>query len=211
MNTDFGLTSTEFRLFSRLNTPQKIQDFLDSLPINYEKQGETHRSPRAALKAKKIHCIEAALIAAAALWVNGEEPLLMDFMSSKGDDDHVIALYKVNGYWGAFSKSNHATIRYRDAVYKTPRELALSYFHEWFVNKTGVRTLRSYSAPLNLKQFGTDWITSDKDLWWLDRELNKTPHYPIAPAKNLRGLRKADTMEHKAAEILEWSKKDTRT
>lgn len=199
------------KILKRLSSPQKIQNFLDLMPINFEKAGETHRSPRAALKTNKAHCIEGALIAAAALWVQGEKPLIMDLMSVRGDDDHVIALYTYNGYWGAISKSNHATIRWRDPVYKNIRELALSYFHEWFPESTGKRTLRSYSTPLNMQKFGTDWITSDKDLWWLDKELNNQKHYPIAPAKNLRNARRADKMEIKAGSLTEWRSSDPRT
>lgn len=207
----FGLCQNEYRILRRLTTPQKIQDYLDTLPANFEKRGETHRSPQETLRAGKAHCIEAALVAAAALWLHGEEPLLMDLHSAKGDDDHVVALFKSGGYWGCISKSNHATIRYRDAVYRTPRELAMSYFHEWFPERTGRRTLRSYSAPLNMKKFGHRWVTDTRDLWWLDRELNKTKHYPVAPAKNLKALRRADKVETRAGSITEWSKRDQRT
>ncbi len=211
MQNRFGLTKEELTLFKRLTSPAKILHFLARLPINFEKHGETHRSPRMALQHKKAHCIEGALIAAAALWVNGQEPLLMDLQSARGDDDHVVALYRYRGYWGAISKSNHATIRSRDPVYKTTRELVLSYFHEWFPERTGRRTLRSYSKPLNMKKFGTDWITSSKDLWWLDKELNRVTHYPIAPPQNLRVLRRADRMEIKAGSITEWKRADRRT
>ena len=206
-----GLTTREYKLLKKLNTPQKIQNFLDTVPINFEKLGETHRSPREALRTNKAHCIEGALIAATALWLNGEEPLIIDLQSARGDDDHVIAVYKVGGYWGAISKSNHATVRYRDPVYKTLRELALSYFHEWFPEATGRRTLRSYSAPLNMKRFGEEWVTSAKDLWWLDRELNKQKHFPIAPIKNLRAARRADVMEVKAGSLTEWRASNPRT
>lgn len=194
-------------LFSRLTTPEKIQDYLDTLKINFELKHDTHYSPLTVFKRKEAHCIEAALFAAAALWEHGRIPLLLDLKASKGDYDHVVALYKTNGYWGALSKSNHATIRYRDPVYKSVRELALSYFHEWFPEKTGIRTLRSYSKPLNMKKFGKDWITSEEDLWWVDTELNKLPHYPIAPLKNLKGARRADPMEIKAGSLLEYKPK----
>lgn len=198
-------------LFKRLSTPIKIQDYLDTVPINFEKRGDTHYSPQMVLKHNKAHCIEAALFAAAALWYHGHKPLIMDLQATSGDYDHVVALYKTNGYWGAISKSNHATIRYRDPVYKTVRELALSYFHEWFPEATRVRTLRSYSAPLNMKKFGADWITSSEDLWWIDKELDKQKHFPIAPLQNLKHARKADPMEIKAGSITEYKKSDPRT
>jgi hypothetical protein len=197
----------------RLDTPPKIQSFLDKLPMNWEKRGETHRSALAALRAKKAHCIEGALIAAAALKAHGGKPLLMDLyaVEGAGDDDHVIALYKKNGYWGAISKTNHATIRFRDPVYKTLRELALSYFHEWFMNTNGLKTLESYSTPLNLDATGLDWLESEEDLWELDVLLNARPHYKLIPAPQRKYLRRADRMELKAGRLEEWKKSDPRT
>ncbi|MBI3573616.1 hypothetical protein HY090_01030 [Candidatus Kaiserbacteria bacterium] len=203
----WGLTKRELSVLKRLSTPIQIQDFLDSLPMNHEKKGETHMSVRRTLSEKKAHCIEGALLAAAALWIHGEQPLLMDLVADKktyDDDDHVVTLYKRTGYWGAISKTNHATIRFRDPVYKTLRELALSYFHEWFMNANGAKTLVSYSRPLNLKRFGTDWITSEKDLWYLDDALNRLQHYPLLPKKNKEFIRKADRMELKAGRLVEW-------
>ena len=200
----FTLTDAEKRLFKKLKTPALIQDFLNRIPFNFEKGGDTHYSPRMVMRKKKAHCIEGALFAAAALWMGGEPPLIMDLKSSRGDDDHVVALYKRNGYWGALSKTNHAVLRFRDPVYKTPRELALSYFHEWFMNENGKKTLRSYSYPVNMKRFGVSWVTSEKNLFWLDRKLNKLPHFPVAPRENLKRLRPADPVERKAGRLTVW-------
>src|SRR3989344_3125367 len=200
----FGLSPRELRILQKLTTPAKIQDFLDSLPMNHEKKGETHMSPRRVLREKKAHCIEGALLAAVALWLHGEPPLLLDLVSAPEDDDHVVALYKRNGYWGAISKTNHATIRFRDPVYKTIRELALSYFHEWFMNTNGVKTLRSYSQPLHLRELGPNWVTSSKDLWHVDKMLDALPHHPVVPKGNKRYIRKADRMERRAGGITEW-------
>lgn len=194
-------------VFEKLSTPEYVQDYLDTLKINFEKRRDTHRSPRRVVETGEAHCIEAALFAAAALWYHGHPPLLMDLRAAKGDYDHVVALYKSNGYWGAISKSNHATVRWRDPVYKTVRELAVSYFQEWFPEKTGMRTLRSYSAPLDMERFGFDWIVADEDLWWVDDALNKQKHLPIAPLKNLKGARRADPMEVKAGSLLEYRAK----
>ncbi|MDO8523737.1 MAG: hypothetical protein Q7R74_00740 [bacterium] len=202
-----GLTKKELSILKRLSTPMKIQDFLDAIPMNHEKKGETHMSVRRVLREHKAHCIEGALVAAAALSFHGEPPLLLDLVSDKShydDDDHVVTLYKRNGYWGAISKTNHATIRFRDPVYKTLRELALSYFHEWFMNANGVKTMKSYSRPLNLRRFGTDWMTSEKELWYLDKALAALPHYPLVPKKNKKFIRKADRMELKAGRLVEW-------
>lgn len=199
------------RILKSLTTPIKVQDYLDSIPMNWEKKGETHYSPRMVLREKKAHCIEGALVAALAFWIAGEEPLLMDLSARLPDDDHVVALYKRNGYWGMVSKTNHPTIRFRDPVYKTLRELALSYFHEWFMNSNGEKTLESYSKPLNLKTIGTSWITSEEHLWYLDNALNAQPHYDLVPKENRRYIRKADRMELLAGRLVEWPKSHPRT
>lgn len=207
----FDLTKKELAILKKLSTPTKIQDFLDTLPINYEKKGETHMSPRVVLREKKAHCIEGALLAATALWVHGEEPLLMDLTAAPEDDDHVVALYKKNGYWGAISKTNHAVLRFRDPIYKTLRELALSYFHEWFLDENGLKMLRSYSKPLNLKRLGASWITAEEDLWYLDEHLDTLPHFSLVPKENKKYLRPADATERTAGNIREWNKKNKRT
>jgi hypothetical protein len=201
-----GLNKSELKIFSRLSTPIKIQDFLDSLPINFEPNGETYMSPRRALKAKKIHCFEGALLAATALWLKGELALLLDLKAAAPEEDHVVTLYKRHGYWGAISKTNHAALRFRDPVYKTLRELALSYFHEYFSNQTGKKCLRQYSDPFNLKKIGTKWITADEDLDYIVQALDDSPHYSLVAKKNLRLLRRADKMELKAGKLVEWKK-----
>ncbi len=178
--------------------------------MNGEKKGDTHMSPRRVLREKKAHCIEGALLAAATLWLHGEPPIIMNLSArlGKGDDDHVIALYKRGGRWGAISKTNHATIRFRDPIYRTPRELALSYFHEWFVNETGEKVLECYSKPLDLRKFGTDWLTSEKDLWNIADALSVLPHYNLVPKGNWRYVRRADSMELKAGKLIEWTASD---
>ncbi|MDQ3014867.1 MAG: hypothetical protein M3Q73_03315 [bacterium] len=200
----FGLTQEELKILRKLNTPIKIQDFLDSIPVNFEKDGDTQMSPRRVLQKQKAHCIEGALLAALALWVAGQEPLLMDLKAMPHDDDHVVALYKINGLWGAISKTNHATVRFRDPIYRTVRELALTYFHEYFLNTTGKKVLHSYSKPFNLKRLGTDWITDEDDLWDLALALDESPHYDLFPAKNKKYIRNADAMERKAGKLIEW-------
>lgn len=208
-----GLTAAEYKTLARLTTPIKIQDFLDSLPMNWEKNGDTHMSPRRVLRERKAHCIEGALLAATALWLRGERPLIMNVSSKmhKGDDDHVIALYKRGGRWGAISKTNHATIRFRDPVYRTLRELVLSYFHEWFLNATGEKLLECYSKPLDMRRFGAGWLTAEKDLWEVADALGGLPHYYLVPKGNWRFVRKADPMERMAGELIEWPKSDPRT
>ncbi len=208
-----GLTQGEYKKFWRLTTPIKIQDFLDAIPFNFEKKGDTHMSPRRVLREGRAHCIEGAMLAATALWIHGEPPLIMNVSAriGKGDVDHVIALYKRGGYFGAISKTNHSTIRFRDPIYRTPRELALSYFHEWFMNETGEKTLECYSKPLDMRRFGTEWITEEKDLWSVADALSVLPHYQLVPKGNLRYVRKADAMELKAGKLIEWPESDSRT
>ena len=207
----FDLTKPELKILKKLTTPIKIQDFLDKIPMNWEKRGETYFSPRRALQMKKMHCLEGALLAATALWLNGEKPLLLD-LKAKGDDDHVVALYRRNGYWGAISKTNHAALRFRDPVYKTLRELALSYFHEYFRNSDGKKILVSYSSkPLNLKSLGTKWVIDEKDLHYIVEAIDFAPHKQIYPKKNRKFIRPADKMERLAGKIVEWKKSHPRT
>ncbi len=207
----FDLTKQELKIFKKLNTPIKIQDFLDSLPVNWERKGETYMSPRRVLREKKMHCFEGALFAAVALWINGEPPLVMDFQN-KGDEDHVVALYRRNGYWGAISKTNHSTLRYRDPVYKTIRELAMSYFHEYWNNKNGKKTLFAYSSkPFDLRKYGIKLITSEEDLYDMVQDVDDAPHTQVVPKKNHKLLRLADHMERRVGKIIEWKKTDPRT
>lgn len=204
------LTTSELRTLRRLSSPEKIQDFLDTLAINHEKKGETCMSPRLVLKTKKAHCLEAALLAVAALWLNGEKPLLMELEVARHDQHHALALYRKNGYWGAISKTNHTALRFRDPIYRTPRELALSYFHEYYLND-GAKTLRGYTRPFSLTRFGTDWITSEKDLWTIAYALRDAPHISIIPAKNRRFIRRADAFERTIGVLTEWKRSDPRT
>lgn len=209
----FHLSSREREVLRKLSTPEKIQDFLDRLPINHEKNGDTYFSPRRVLREKKAHCIEGAMLAAVALWLHGEEPLLLDLKTLRCDYDHVVALYRRNGYWGAISKTNHAVLRFRDPLYRTVRELVLSYFHEYFMSDTGKKTLLSYSRPLSLKRFGTEWITSEEDLWNIADALDHAPHYPLVPRVSSRSryLRPASLFERRVAALAEWKKNDPKT
>jgi hypothetical protein len=206
----YSLTKTEIHILKKLNTPIKIQNFLDSLPINWEKKKETYMSPRRVLREKKAHCLEGAMFAVLCLWLNKQKGYILDLKSDCGDD-HTVALYKINGYWGAISKTNHATLRFRDPIYKTIRELALSYFHEYFDVKTGEKILESYSLPFDLKKFGTEWITSEEELFEIAEKLDSSPHRYFVPKNQRKFLRKADKMELKAGKIIEWNKTSPRT
>lgn len=207
----FGLSSEELALLRKLDTQGKIQDFLDAFPSNLSRYSDSCSSPRMALRKGRAHCIEGAFIAATALWLQGERPLLMDLKAEKPDFDHVVTLFKKNGYWGALSKSNHPVLRYRDPIYRTLRELALSYFHEYVLASTGNKTLRSYSRPFSLKRFGTEWITSEEHLWDIALTLDESRHYPLLPPGGTRLLRKATDIERQAGRLQEWKRTDPRT
>ena len=160
----FGLTKEELKLLKSLNTPRKLQKYLNDIPMNFEEDKETCLSPREVIKQNRAHCIEGAIFAALALRLNGDKPLILDLTTTEDDFDHVVALFKEDGCWGAISKTNHAVLRYRDPVYKTVRELVMSYFHEYYLNN-GKKTLRSYSKPINLSKFDKKgWITSKGDV-----------------------------------------------
>lgn len=198
--------SDEFAPLRALRSPAEIQDFLDRLPINHEKKGETCMSPARALLEAKAHCLEGAFIGALALSFQGHPPLILNFRTLDKDEDHAVALYRVNGYYGALSKTNHPVLRYRDPVYRSVRELALSYFHEYFMFEDGEKTLRSYSRPMNLRRFGKKWMTAEEDLWPIAYALADAPHSLIAPKANLRALRTATAFERRAASAVEWKK-----
>lgn len=198
------LTKQESTLFKRLNTPQKIQDYLDTLPINFETRGETYMTPRKMLREKTAHCFEGAVFAAAVLAYHGHKPLLLDIQTLPVDIEHVVAIFKQNGRWGAISKTNHAILRYRDPVYLSVRELAMSYFHEYAMT-SGIKTMRRYSAPYNLSKFPLErWLTSDNDLDWLVDALDASTHFDVAPNANMRKLRKISRAEREALSIVEW-------
>ncbi len=206
-----GLSKEELAVLKKLDTPEKIQDFLDAFPSNLSRYSDSCSSPRMALRKGRAHCIEGAFIAATALWLHGEKPLLLDLKAKSPDFDHVIVPFKHNGYWGAISKSNHPVLRYRDPIYRTLRELALSYFHEYVLVSTGEKTLRSYSRPFSLKRFGTDWITSEKHLWDIALALDESKHYPLIPKGQEKSLRKASPLERRAGQLKEWDRSDPGT
>jgi hypothetical protein len=193
----------KFQVLKKLNSPAKVQDFLDSLPLNFEKRGATCRSPLLVLRHKEAYCIEGAMLAAAVFWYHGQKPLLLDLRTSMDDVDHVVALFKENGHWGAVSKTNHTVLRYRDPIYKTVRELALSYFNEYFLD-SGKKTLRTYSAPFDLRQFGADWLTNPEALWPIPKALDESRHHRILQPRMIRRLRSADAIEIQSGKITEW-------
>src|SRR3989338_9681391 len=173
MENRLRLSRWEHALFARLNSARKVQDWLNALPFNH---GNTCNSPGVAIRDGHAHCFEGALLAAAALWAHGQKPLILDLRSTAKDFDHVVALFKQHGHWGAISKTNHAVLRYREPVYQTVRELAMSYFHEYF-DKKGRKTLREYSRPFDLSHFDKfQWRTTEKNLFAIPDYLDEIKH-----------------------------------
>ena len=190
----FGLTPQNVRTLRALKTPKLIQQFIDGLTYQY---ADTAGSPQRTLRERKGHCLEGALVAAAALRLHGHPPLLMDLEGVR-DDDHVLAIYRERGLWGSIAKSNFAGLRSRKPVYRTLRELAMSYFEHYY-NLRGEHTLRAYSRPVNLARLdGKQWMTSEDDVWCVPELLIAARHFPIAPDKVMRALPRLDRRSFEA-------------
>lgn len=199
------LPEEAYAILKKLDTPAKIQNFLDTLPMNFEPEGDTCFSPLTVLEKKRCHCIEGAILAALALRVHGQPPLLLDLTADKTDFDHVVTLFKVGDHWGAISKTNHGVLRYREPIYRSIRELAMSYFHDYVNTETGKKTLRSFSRPVNLKRFDSlGWMTTKEEVFEIPAYLAEVKHYPILNRKQLFNLRPADPVEIEAGSIPEW-------
>ena len=184
-------TAAERAVFRPLGSPEKIQRFLDDLAYNKEPGGPTCRSPRSVLRDRTGHCMEGALFGAAALRMLGHPPLLLDLEAVR-DDDHVLAIFRLRGYWGALAKSNYSGLRYREPVYRTLRELVMSYFEHYF-NLRREKTLRHYSRPVNLRRFDRiGWMTAEEDVWPVPEYLCTIRHTPILPPRLVRHLGRVD-------------------
>jgi hypothetical protein len=182
----------ERKILGALRTPARIQQFLDNeIQYNLEPGGDTCYSPRTVLRQKVAHCMEGAMLAAAALRMLGHPPLLVDLEAVR-DTDHVLAVYRVNGYWGALAKSDYSGLRSREPVYRNIRELAMSYFEHYF-NPAGEKTLRGYSRPVNLRQFDRNsWMTSEEDVWVVPNYLCELKHTPLVTGSILRKVAPMD-------------------
>jgi len=182
---------SERRALRGLSSPFKIQRFLDDIAYNLEPRGSTCYSPRLVLRHRLAHCMEGALLGAAALRLIGYPPLLVD-MEAVRDTDHVVAVYCVDGLWGAVGKSNYAGLRSREPVYRSIRELVLTYFENYF-NPAKEKTLRTYSRPVNLTRFDRlPWMTAERDVWEIPEHLCGIRHFPLFPVKAERLLSRMD-------------------
>ncbi len=184
--------SSERAVFRRLTTPAKIAHFLDhEIAYNKEPEGPTCRSPRRVLRYRTGHCMEGALFAAAALRMLGYPPLLIDLESVR-DDDHVLAVYRRDGHWGSVAKSNYSGLRHREPVFRTLRELVMSYFEHYF-NLEYEKTLRKYSRPVNLARFDEiHWMTAEEDVWAVPEYLCEISHTRLLTAGQIRRLGRVD-------------------
>ena len=200
---DLGLSKAEFAVLRRLDTPEKIQAFLYNLRQNFERKGETCHSVRVVLRDRRAHCIEGAVVAAAALWVHGEPPLLLD-LQAVHDFDHVVAVFRRNGRWGAISKTNGIGLRWRDPVYRSLRELAMSWFHEYY-NKRDRKTLRTFSVPLDLRRIDPKvWVTANKGAWDLVDILEELRHFKLVSPAQARRLTRRDPFERQVGALLQY-------
>ena len=195
------------QIWNKINTPAKVQDYINAIPFNFEKGGETLRSPHEVMKKNKAHCLEGALLASAILSHHKIKNYLLDLKTRAraGDMDHVECVFKIGKYFGAISKTNHAVLRYREPVYKNARELAMSYYHEYFLYD-GTKTLDSFSSLMPTSILKTGWQTSEENLWYIVKILNSLPHTKIVPEYLANKLRKADEIEIKAGKLIEFKK-----
>ena len=202
---DLGLTPEEFATLRRLDTPQKIQAYVFGMGQNFELDGDTCRPVQTVLRAGNAHCIEGAMLAACALWVHGEPPLLMDLRAVR-DYDHVIALFRRRGRWGAISKTNGIGLRWRDPVYRTLRELAMSYFHE-YTNRRNHKTLREYSVPFDLRRIDTSvWVSGEKHCWSVAEKLDEIRHFKLVNGHHLRAVARRDPFERRIGVLGQYRK-----
>jgi len=193
-HSDPAFTPAELRQLRRLKDPHGIQKFLDALPYHL---ADTAWSPRLVLRERTAHCLEGAIFAAAALRANGYPPLILD-LEAEHDTDHVVAIYRVDGHWGAVAKSNFTGCRYREPVYRSLRELALSYFNIYF-NLRGERSLRTFSRPVNLARFDhLDWMTTEKPIWFIVNYLFEIYHHKLLKPRMAKRLHRVDDRTFRA-------------
>ena len=200
----FPKDSKEYELLSKLDTPEKIQSYLEKIPFNLEKKGDTCKSASMVLRDNTAHCIEGACLACTCRMLQGRKPHIVSLKVKQPDDDHILIIFSQNGYYGALRKTNHPVLRYRDPIYRSIRELVMSYFHEYFLYTNGEKTLLGYSKPINLKRYGTKWITAEDDVWNIAEKIFDAPIVSIVPPQNKKYLRNATAFEQKILRIQEW-------
>jgi hypothetical protein len=190
-----ALTKPERRLLSGLTSPNRIQAFLDNLTYSPE---SGYRCPLRVLREKIAHCFDGALFGAAALRRLGHQPLVLYMIATARDDDHLLAIYKRDGYWGAVAKSNFVGLRFREPVYRTLHELVMSYFEPYY-NVAREKTLRSYTVPLNLRPYDKlNWMMKDEPLERIAERLDEIRKFPVLTRRAVRGLSLVDERSYRA-------------
>jgi len=193
MSNDFAARTAEWpdsalEVLAGLDHPMAIQVFLDQTPYSTE---PIYRSPLSVLRDRRAHCFDGALLAACALRRLGEAPLIVD-MRAHNDDDHVLAIFKRHGHFGAIAKSNTTVLRYREPVYRTIRELVMSYF-DLYYNLSGDKALREFSAAVDLRRFDAiDWMSRDEGLEAIATRLDTIRHFAILTPAMIAGLSRVD-------------------
>lgn len=190
-----ALTKQERRILSGLTSPNRIQAFLDNLAYSPE---TGYRCPLRVLREKVAHCFDGALFGAAALRRLGHQPLVLYMIATARDDDHLLAIYKRDGYWGAVAKSNFVGLRFREPVYRTLRELVMSYFESYY-NVAREKTLRGYTVPLNLRTYDKlSWMVKDEPLERIAERLDEIRKFPVLTRRAVRGLSLVDGRSYRA-------------
>lgn len=196
----WGLTKPELKELRRLGTPERVQSFLDGLLYNSDTRPHTCFSPRLVLRHRRAHCMEGALLAAAAFRLTGRPPLIVDLAAVR-DDDHVLAVFRQGGCWGAVAKSGYSGLRFRDPVYRSLRELVMSYFPHYY-NPEGEKTLRAYSRPVNLSRFDSHgWMASEEDVWCIPQYLATIPHIRLFAPAQIRLMAPMDRLLYDAGMV----------
>jgi hypothetical protein len=192
---DQQLSKTERLILSDLTTPHKIQEFLDGIPYSTE---PVYRCPLQVLRDRVAHCFDGALFAAAMMRRIGHPPVITDMLPNNRDDDHLLAVFCIEGHWGAVAKSNFTGLRYREPIYLSLRELIMSYFEQYY-NVAGEKTLRGYTAPLDLTVFdGADWMISNAGLEQIAQRTDEISRFALLTPQMEAGLSKVDERSLKA-------------
>jgi hypothetical protein len=197
-DANYGFSAREWRMLRGLKTPAGIQRLLNALSYH---DADTAWSPRRVLREGTAHCLEGGILAAAALRAIGHPPLILDLVGEQ-DDDHIISVYRERGHWGAVSKSHFNGLRERPPIFRSLRELALSYFEDYY-NGRGERTLRKFSEPVDLSRFDDrEWMTTELPIWFVPKHLVfRTKHIPLITPAQAKALARVDRLAVQAGLI----------
>ncbi len=189
------LCAAERRMGFRLDSPAAVQRFLDALPYSTD---DFYRSPRRVLRDRTAHCFDGAVFAAAALRRIGHPPRILDLFADGRDDEHLLALFRVEGCWGAVAKSNFVGLRYREPVYRSLRELVMSYFESYY-NLAREKTLRGYTGPLALTGFDRlHWTENDAAMEEIARRTDRIRRVRLIDARMEKRLCPVDERSFRA-------------